>query len=320
MFDRPLQLMNRLGTYPWWQVLIEFGIIWVVVYVVVRFVQGTRAAGAIKGMLFVLVTATLLVRILGRQEAFQRITFLYENFLTLLAIALVVVFQPELRRGLIRLGETPLFRRSAPGSLERVMGSIADATRYLSKAKFGGLIVIERETPLKGLVAGGTPIGSEVSSELLQTIFFPGSALHDLAVVISGDRIRAAAVQLPLAEPEEMPDASLGSRHRAAVGLTRECDALAVVVSEETGSISLAERGKLDRGMTPEQLRDELIARMRRGGLDVQAEVAALGHEIGRIKRAVSGQADGGNGREDTMGGTVRAAKLKDGAASGGGH
>ncbi|MBX3359300.1 MAG: diadenylate cyclase CdaA [Phycisphaeraceae bacterium] len=292
MFARIAQLAERLGAYPLWQVLIEVGIIWIVVYVVVRFVQGTRAVGALRGVLLLLVIATVMVRVLGGTEAFQRLRYLYDNFLTLLAITLIVVFQPELRRGLIRLGEAQVFRR-VPTQIEATASAIVDACAFLSKAKFGALIVIEREIGLKGLIEGGTTVGAEVSARLLQTIFFPGSALHDLAVVIKADRIESAGVQLPLAEPEEMPDASLGSRHRAAVGLSKECDALVVVVSEETGMLSIAERGRLDRGFTPAALKDEIIARVRGGhGIDVQQELSAIGHSIDRL-RGKNGAKDG---------------------------
>ena len=268
--ERLHRLVERLHAYPWWQVAIELGVIWIIAYVVIRFVQGTRAAGALKGVLFLLVISTLLIRILAQHDAFQRLKFLYENFLTLLAITLIVVFQPELRRGLIRLGETPLLRRSSQNK-SGIVDAIVEACGYLSKARFGAIIVIQRENGLKGLVEGGTPIHGRVTARLLQTIFFPGSALHDLAVIIHGGEVLAAGVQLPLADPDEMPDPSLGSRHRAAVGLSKECDALVVVVSEESGSISIAERGRLDRHMVPDRLRAELESRINRAVLPAAA-------------------------------------------------
>lgn len=261
IWERLVRLAERLQAYAWWQVAIELVVIWAVVYAIIRFVQGTRAAGALKGTLLLLLFTTLLIRIVGASDSFQRIKFLYDHFLTLLAITLVVVFQPELRRGLIRLGETPLLRRSATAD-KATVDAIVDASAYLSRAKFGGLIVIERETSLKGLVEGGTTINGQLTARLLQTIFFPGAALHDLAVTISGTTLKAAGVQLPLADPEEMPDPSLGSRHRAAVGLSQECDALVVVVSEETGTISLAERGRLEQGLDAARLREELTSRL----------------------------------------------------------
>lgn len=276
MLERFVRLFERLQSYPWWQVAVELAVIWIVVYVIIRFVQGTRAAGALKGMLVVLVVATLMVRILATQESFQRLKFLYDHFLTFLAITLIVVFQPELRRGLIRLGETPLLRRSATAD-RTVVSAIVDAAAYLSRARFGAIIVIQRDIGLKGLVEGGTPIDGKVTARLLQTIFFPGSALHDLAVTVHGDLITAAGVQLPLAEPEEMPDPSLGSRHRAAVGLSKECDALVVVVSEESGNISIAERGGLEQNLGPDRLRAELTARLSRGGVLGRGARAARG-------------------------------------------
>jgi diadenylate cyclase len=279
MLDRLHRLMERLHGYPWWQVAAEVGLIWVVVFVVFRFVQGTRAAGALKGTLFIIIMATLVVRIIGQQEAFQRIKFLYDTFLTLLAITLIVVFQPELRRGLIRLGETPLRRRSQKGTGE-VLEALVEAAAYLSKASFGGLIVVEREHRLKGLVEGGTAIQGQVSARLLQTIFFPGSALHDLAVIVRGGEVVAAGVQLPLADPEDMPDPSLGSRHRAAVGLTKECDALVIVVSEETGAISIAERGRLERGLSVDELRDALRRKLRKVLPRAVEEAAAAGNSM----------------------------------------
>jgi len=276
MFDQLHRLLERLEGYSWWQVAVELLLIWLVVYFVVRFVQGTRAAGALKSTLLLVIVTTFVVRLLATPEQFQRIKYLYDTFITLLAITLIVVFQPELRRGLIRLGETPILRRSTT-STSTVIDSIVDAAKYLSKARFGGLVVIDRESGLKGLVEGGTMMHARVSAPLLQTIFFPGSALHDLAVIIRGGEVVAAGVQLPLADPEDMPDASLGSRHRAAVGLTKECNALVVVVSEETGAISLAERGRLDRGLTPDQLREELWRRLRRTGAPAAVDERMLG-------------------------------------------
>lgn len=263
-FDRLRQLIERVQTYPVWQVFLEMLVIWVVVFFVVRLIQGTRAAGILKTLLFFIVTATLLIRILGQRDGLQRLSFIYDNFLGVAAFALIVIFQPELRRGLTRIGETPLFRRS-PKPVTVVVDAVVEAAMFLSKAKFGGLIVLERSVPLKGIVEGGTVLNSEVTARLLQTIFFPGSALHDLAVIISGTTIRSAGVQLPLASAGDVTDENLGSRHRAAMGVTQESDAVAVVVSEETGTISLAERGTLTRGLNEAELRGLLILKLNKG-------------------------------------------------------
>lgn len=262
LLARLQQLIERLSAYRWWEVGVEFVLIWVVVYLVVRFVQGTRAAGALKGTLVVLVVATLAAKVLGGGEAFQRLTYLYDRFLAVVAVGLVVIFQPELRRAAVRLGE-PFFR-ATPGDIADIAQEISNAAQYLARARFGAIVVIERQVALRGLVEGGTPIKGALTAELLQTIFFPGSALHDLAVIVRGRTIDAAAVQLPLADPQDMPDSRLGSRHRAAVGVTKDSDALVVVVSEETGSIRLAERGRLSSPLEPGKLREELASRLER--------------------------------------------------------
>lgn len=261
-FERIEGLLNRLATYSPVEVAIELILLWLVVYVVVRFVRGTRATPALKGLLVIIIGATLVAWLLRQTDSFQRLGWLYDRFLTFAALGLLVIFQPELRRALVRLGETPFFRQSA-GELAGVVDAIVSACTYLSKSKFGAIIVLQRQVGLRGLIEAGTPLNAKVSAELLQTIFFPGTALHDLAVVINGDTIQAAGVQLPLADPEEMPEQRLGSRHRAAVGVTKEYDALVIVVSEETGQIRLAERGRLSTPMKVEELRAELLRRLR---------------------------------------------------------
>ena len=261
--DRIQSLLSRLATYSPWEVAAEVAVIWVMVYLIVRFVQGTRAAGALKGLLVVLVLVTILSRVMGGSGAFQRLGLLYDRFLGFVAIGLIVIFQPELRRALVRLGETS-FLRSTPKDISYIVDEVAQAARYLSRARFGAIIAMERQTKLGGLVEGGTRMNAELSSQLLQTIFFPGSALHDLACIVKGRVLDSAGVQLPLADPTDMPDPSLGSRHRAAVGLTQECDAVVVVISEETGGVRLAERGRLSEPLSDEELRHELHARLTR--------------------------------------------------------
>lgn len=261
--ERIRDLLDRLSSYAPLEVAVELLLIWVVVYAIFRFVQGTRAAGALKGLLVVLVVATVTARLVGGGDSFQRLAYLYDRFLALVAVGLIVIFQPELRRALVRLGEAPFFR-STPTEITFIVEEIAEACRYLSKARFGCLVVIERNVGLAGLVEGGTTLNAALSSQLLQTLFFPGTALHDLAVLVKGKTIKAAGVQLPLAEPAEMPNPSFGSRHRAAVGLTKDCDAIVVVVSEETGHIRLAERGKLSEPFAFEALKSELTSRLTR--------------------------------------------------------
>lgn len=302
--DRLFQLFERLTAYPWWQVSLELLLIGLLVYAVARFVQGTRAAGALKGLFLLVIVGALVVRIFGQREAFQRLTFLIDHFLALAAVALIVIFQPELRRGLTRLGETPIFRRS-PKPISAVADAVADAAAWLSKARFGAIVVLQREAPLKGLTEGGTVLNADVSARLLQTIFYPGSPLHDLAVVIADGRVIAAGVQLPLAEPSAMPDPTLGSRHRAAVGISAECDALVVVVSEETGMISLAESGRLMRQIPVDELADVLIAKMRTRRGPAAAGAAPLAEEPPHDADGSADQAEsGGSGRNGLVAGS----------------
>lgn len=260
--DRLHHLLTRLTSYDPLEVGVELLLIAAVVYAVVRFVRGTRAAGALKAIFLILIVATLVARVAGGGETFLRLAFLYDRFLAIVAIGLLVVFQPELRRALIRLGETPLFRGAR--QIATAVDAIVEASEYLSRSRFGAIMVIERGTELRGMVEGGTILDAQLNARLLQTIFFPGTALHDLAVIIRGNVIHAAGVQLPLAEPHDMPDPALGSRHRAAVGVSKESDALVVVVSEETGAIRLAERGVLSPPMDSAQLREELTRRLHR--------------------------------------------------------
>jgi diadenylate cyclase len=254
-------LMARLGSYSPWEVVIEIALIWGAVYAITRFVQGTRAAGALKGLLVLLVLLTVVGRIMAGEDSFPRLRYLYDRLLAVVAVGLVVIFAPELRRAAIRIGETPFFR-STPGEIARIVDEVADACKFLAKARFGALIVFERQIGLQAVTEGSTEMNAELSARLLQTIFYPGTALHDLAVVVRGGKIAAASVQLPLADPAEMPDPSLGSRHRAAVGISRECDAVVVVVSEETGAIRIAERGRLSSPLSIEELKAQLSRRL----------------------------------------------------------
>ncbi len=252
------QIITRLKGYNPWVVLVELTLIWAVVWVILRFLRGTRGARLLKGFLLLVVVVAVLGGMLeGPGEAqFERLRFLLGIFLTFAAFALIVVFQPELRRGLVRLGEARFFRGS-PMVMDSVIDELVSAAEYLSKHKIGAIIAIERSVGLEGVVEAGTRLGAYVSADLLKTIFWPGSALHDMGVIIRGDRVVSAGVQFPLAEGEELSQ-ELGSRHRAAIGLSQETDSLVLVVSEETGAISLAERGQLIRKLSPEFLRSML--------------------------------------------------------------
>jgi diadenylate cyclase len=251
--ERIEQLLIRLRAIPPHEFVIEFVLIWVVVWLIFRFLRGTRGARVLKGVGLVLILATAMIAGLGRNDAsFQRLQFLYRGFLTFAGLALVIVFQPELRRALVRLGEARIFTGFRT-QIEPVVDELVKAVAYLSRNKIGAIIALEREVPLGGIIEAGTRLNADVSAELLQAIFWPGSALHDMGVVVRNDKVLAAGVQFPLAEGDDISQ-ELGSRHRAAIGLSLEADCLVIVVSEETGAISLAERGQLLRRISPDAL------------------------------------------------------------------
>ena len=265
MEDNLLNFSNFLravASYEWWVVAIELLLIGLVVYWVLRFLRGTRGARMLKGIAFVLILLYLIVRIVGTQFGLDRIDFLYRQFLLFAAAACVVVFQPELRRALMRLGETRLFRGWS-SQIDEEIEALVEAATFLSRRKIGALIAIEREVGLGGIAESGTRINADLTASLLESLFWPNSPLHDLGVIVSQGRIAYAGVQFPLAESGDL-ERELGSRHRAAVGLSQESDAVVLVVSEETGDVSIAERGQLIRKLTPDGLRGlmgELLGR-----------------------------------------------------------
>ncbi|MBX3355964.1 MAG: diadenylate cyclase [Phycisphaeraceae bacterium] len=238
-------------------VTVEMAVIFFGVYLMLRFIQGTRGAGVFKGLIVLVAGLFLALRFVGLfSDAFAQLRFLSEGLLGALALFLLVVFQPELRQGMVRLGQTTALgtdRRRDDQTVE----AVAEAVEFLSRNSFGAVIAIERTVPLKGLAASGVVVDAAISARLLESIFWPSSPLHDLAVVIRGDRIAAASVQLPLAE--ETPGWRLGSRHRAALGATLETDALVIIVSEETGVIRMADNGR----MSQEIRADDLLSALR---------------------------------------------------------
>jgi diadenylate cyclase len=242
----------RISRYSPWIVLLELLLIGVVVHLVVEFLRGTRGARLIKGTALFLVVAYVVILLSGDQ--LRRVEFLYSRLLVLATFAIVVVFQPELRRALTRLGEARLFRTTG-NPTRSMVDAICRCTAYCSKNRIGALIAIERDVGLGGLVENGTVLNANLTPELLNTIFWPGSVLHDMGVVVRNGKLSAAGVQFPLAEGEnEEITPELGARHRAALGLSQETDALVIVVSEETGIISVADNGRLIRNLIVESL------------------------------------------------------------------
>jgi diadenylate cyclase len=235
---------------------VEILLIFALLFPLLWFLRGMIAGAVLRGHSFLLVAIAITVMILLRRFPFEGFEFVFKAVLVLGVFTLLGIFQPELRRGLLKLGRNPVFG----AFLKRDSSTISEvvrAVRTLAKDKIGALIAIEREMGLGAYIEGGVTLDAEVRNELLDTIFWPGTALHDGAVVIQSDRVAAAACLFPLTDN---PDVSkrLGTRHRAAIGLSEETDAIVIVVSEESGQISLASGGTLLKGLEPEAFEEKL--------------------------------------------------------------
>jgi len=254
-----LEYLGRIATYNPLIIIIELLLIGLIVYWAVSFLEGTRGERLFRGVVIVLLVGSLVLRLIIVRFHFERLFYIYNSLLIVVLIIAVVAFQPELRRMLIRIGQAGSFASSSSHQLSRTVEEVIEAVMSLSAKSIGAIIVIERKVALGEFIDTGVKIDSNVKSALLETIFYPGTSLHDLAVIIRDDKIVAARVQLPLAELGSIGD-SFGSRHRASIGITRGSDAVVVVVSEETGTVSIAEDGKLDRGIGKDELRKRLTS------------------------------------------------------------
>lgn len=234
---------------PGWADLIEIAIVAALVYRLLLLLQRTRAMQMILGVGF-LAGVYFLARVLD----FSLIRTLLEGLFQFGAIAALVVFQPELRAALARLGQTRMFRFFAKLETRQVTDEVVEAVEQLSRKKIGAIVVLEREVRLDEYARTGSEIEARVSREILVTIFTPNSPLHDGAVIISGDTIKVAGAILPLTQTR-LHDKSLGTRHRAALGLAEESDAIVIVVSEETARVSVAYGTRLEVGVDAARLR-----------------------------------------------------------------
>jgi diadenylate cyclase len=233
-----------------WMDAIDIGVVAFIVYRIAMLIRGTRAVQMVLG-LALLGVAYVASQMLG----LFTLNWLLNNFLGSLMIILVVIFQADIRRALTRFGTGPFLGFRGNGGV--AAEELAQAAGWLSAHRIGGLIVLEREVGLSDYIEGGRPVDARLSAPLLETIFMPGSPLHDGAVIVKGEQVVAAKCLLPLSSAEL---GSLGTRHRAAIGLTEETDAAVVVVSEEDGTISLAKGGVLTRHLEPATLRQQLEA------------------------------------------------------------
>ncbi len=262
-----LQLWHRFG---WWD-LLDITIVSVAIYELLKLIRGTRAVQMVLGA--GLVVGIYYLSLWGHLET---VNWLIRNVVGYVVFALIVLFAADIRRALANFGRTPFFALfSRTDGAEEVIEEIAVAATVLASQRIGALIAIEREIGLRNYIEGGIPIDGTLTYDLLVTIFRPGGPLHDGAVIIQSDRVAAAACFLPLTvNPRLSKD--LGTRHRAAIGITEESDAVAVIVSEETGIISLALDGHIERGLDPERLRSRLrglLGSSRTGGGSPRREV-----------------------------------------------
>lgn len=235
--------------------LVDILIVTYFLYRLYQMLKNTRAASLVKGLLVLLLAA-----LVSKSLHLHVINWLLEKSMTVVLVALPVVFQPELRRALEQIGRGRLFRKTVvldEEEVEHMLSALVTAVMAMSRNRIGALIVLERETGLDDYIETGTQIDALISHEMFLNIFIPNTPLHDGAVIIRANRIKAAGCLLPLTEARNLSK-ELGTRHRAAIGLSEQTDALVLVVSEETGTISLARGGILQRYLTAEDIKDLL--------------------------------------------------------------
>ena len=270
VFEDKLILFHLFGFIPVSATsIVDILIVAFIIYRVLGLIRGTRAAQILAGLFLVITLA--MAAPLFEMDA---LVWLLEQVRSILLILLVILFQPELRRFLGALGQSPAFRWLYKTESSHVVDEVATAAEQMASRGFGALMVMVRDVQLDPIVDSGVPLNAQVSADLLTTIFTPRSPLHDQAAVIRGERLVAARCTLPLAE--DVDDQRLGTRHRAALGLSQESDAVTVVVSEESRIISLAIGGVLVRGLAGAELRQRLSELMAPKG---EALVAANGDE-----------------------------------------
>ena len=237
--------------------IIDILIIAFVFYKILGFIKETRAEQLVKGFLIILIVSKL-----SEWAKLYAINYILQSTFTIGLIALVILFQPELRKALEHLGRSQIFlmtnRRNTLDDLNKSINEIVDAAGVMSRKKIGALIVIERTTGINDIIETGTVTDAQISADLLMNIFYPKSPLHDGAVVIKNNRLMAAGCLLPLSANKYISK-ELGTRHRAAMGMTESSDAMIVIVSEETGHISMAVEGKLQRFLDTKTLKELMI-------------------------------------------------------------
>ncbi|KXH80843.1 diadenylate cyclase CdaA [Sporosarcina sp. HYO08] len=250
--------------------IVDVLLVWYVFYKLMTIIKGTKAVQLLKGIFVIII-----VRILTDLFGLDTLSWILDQVLPYGFLTIIIIFQPELRRALEQLGRGRLFARTnlqEEEEKERLMDAMSKAVSYMAKRRIGALISIEKETGLSEYIETGIPMNSELTSELLINVFIPNTPLHDGAVIIQKNRIAAAGCYLPLSESPFISK-ELGTRHRAAIGLSEVTDAITVIVSEETGAVSVTANGDIDRNLNME----EFEARLKKvwfGSAKMQAETS----------------------------------------------
>ncbi len=244
-----------------WLSVVDILLVAVVVFFVLYLLKDTKALVLLRGVLFLIVVISLLSSL----RVLPAFSWLITNTLPTLLLAIPVIFAPEIRRVLERLGRTgSVFAQDYFSTeMDRIMQNVVQASRRIAERKYGGLIIFSRLDSLQAYIETGVRLQATVNPETLIQIFFPKTPLHDGAIIISGEKIAAAGCVLPLSSSgvlEESPERSMGLRHRAALGIAEESDAIAMVISEETGIVSLAYDGKIDKYVPLDELQGKLIS------------------------------------------------------------
>nr|WP_205831523.1 diadenylate cyclase CdaA [Bacillus sp. RO2] len=246
--------------------IIDILLVWFVIYKLIMVIRGTKAVQLLKG-----ITVIVVVRIISNFLGFSTLQWLMDQALTWGFLAIIIIFQPELRRALEQLGRGKLFSRSGIDDEEehaKMIEAVVKSVQYMAKRRIGALISIERETGMGDYIETGIPLHAKVSSELLINIFIPNTPLHDGAVILQKSQVSAAACYLPLSESPFISK-ELGTRHRAALGISEVTDSITIIVSEETGSISVTKNGELHRDLEP-----ELFSELLKKELDISVKTA----------------------------------------------
>jgi len=241
--------MNLSVALIHWKTILEIAILWFVIYQIMLFFEGTRAIQVVRGIAIILVAFFIFQRF-----GLTKLDWVFKNFFATSVIAVLIIFHPEIRIGLARIGQRNIFTAQLrEEELDHMLKEISKAAESLSRDKMGALIVIEKSDPLNNFAENGVMLDAKVSSELIQAVFTPNNPLHDGGMIIQNGRILSAGCFFPLAQNQDL-SRIFGTRHRAAIGLSEEVDALIIVVSEERRDISLVYREKLYKDLSQEGL------------------------------------------------------------------